>query len=453
MTIDPQEDLLGVRANLVNKYKLDDSKIGWKDSGNNGGTITYDGYDLANINENNIKDGRSYMTDSDLINAVTGYDKKYGTKFANDSNNTQPNSKYQSTMDSLLNKILGTTPFTYNPTTDPAYQAYLGQTQREGARASEDAMATGAALSGGRQNSWSTAVGADTSARYAKMATDSIPEFQDAAYGKYRDGINDQYNQLDTLMKVDDTAYARSQDEKSNYAATAGQFRGDFQKEINNVKNDGDTSNDWKADILGSMRQDKIAGQETAKSQSDQAAFSNALDVMKTLGYATPEIANMLGIPQGTTTASYKSSLSKSVGGGGGSGNSNTEVDNARALLTLLGKATPEIAKVLGIPEGTTTMEYEKNQGAPSEDSQLFKDDIYFKQAQDMLNATVDVGEVNQFTGKQETKPKYTEWDVINYILSQGFDSKKEADYLNALNIEMPDDPQWLLKDPLNLGK
>jgi len=126
--------------------------------------------------------------------------------------------------------------------------------------------------------------------------------------------LQNRLNELDTLeaKKVANEAQA-----KADYLATIGQFYGDYQAEINRVKNDGDPSNDWQLPFLQQARQEKIANQGLDQQgkvidQGITYSVSQALEATRQ-GMWNQQIADALGMP---FTEASRMQISRSGGGG-----------------------------------------------------------------------------------------------------------------------------------------
>lgn len=133
-----------------------------------------------------------------------------------------PAAETQDNYAGLLDQGGTQTSFVYDPEQDPVWSAYKKQYTREGERASANAMAQAAAMSGGRPSSYAVTAGQQAGNYYAGQMSDIIPELAQDAY----------------------TRYLNEQDLK-------------------------------------------------------QQEFNNALNLYQTLGYATPEVAKILGISDG----------------------------------------------------------------------------------------------------------------------------------------------------------
>ncbi|MDP4121193.1 MAG: hypothetical protein Q8876_09130, partial [Bacillota bacterium] len=144
----------------------------------------------------------------------------------------------------------------------------------------------------------------------------AAPEFEDRYNTEQRQKQNDTLNMVNTLLGIETRNQNAEDKAKSDYAATANQYYDDFQAEINKIKGDNDPTNDWKAGILGSLRQEKIQTQKAnqaaldkaaaeAAAKGNQQAFENALKVWQTDGIASDSVAKILNVPKGASTKDY----------------------------------------------------------------------------------------------------------------------------------------------------
>lgn len=115
----------------------------------------------------------------------------------------------QDTRDSyagLLNPAGTQGSFAYDPTQDPVWSSYKKQYAREGERASANAMAQAAAMSGGIPSSYAVTAGQQAGNYYAGQMSDIIPELEQNAYQRYiyeqqlkQQGFENALNLYDTL--------------------------------------------------------------------------------------------------------------------------------------------------------------------------------------------------------------------------------------------------------------
>lgn len=99
---------------------------------------------------------------------------------------------------------------------------------------------------------------------------------------------------------------------KQDVINTLGAYSGDYQARYNQIANDGDPSNDWQLPYIQQARQEKITNQQaleakkaTLQTAAQQKQWDNALELWKTAGTASNEVASVLGIAPGTKTAGY----------------------------------------------------------------------------------------------------------------------------------------------------
>ena len=105
----------------------------------------------------------------------------------------QHSDAYNKTMADVLNYG----DFSYDYTTDPLYDVYAKAYTREGRRASEDALAQAAAMTGGVPSSYANTAAQQAGNYYAAQLADKIPELRAQAYSEYQNAYNmlrDKYN-------------------------------------------------------------------------------------------------------------------------------------------------------------------------------------------------------------------------------------------------------------------
>ena len=124
---------------------------------------------------------------------------------------------------------------------------------------------------------------------------------------------------------ADVTAYNRLEDKKAAYAATAGQFSGNYKAEMDRLASSDDPDKEWKINILAALRQKKI-DEAMAKYQKQ--------------GYVSEDIAAALGLEVGTMTDAYKAQQEAAA--------AKQQVDNAIKMFAQLGYLTPEMVQILG---------------------------------------------------------------------------------------------------------
>ena len=148
-------------------------------------------------------------------------------------------SQYSGQIQGLVDQILNRDKFSYDLNGDALYKQYAQQYAQQGKMAMMDTMGQAAAMTGGYGNSYAQTVGQQTYQGYMQQLNDKVPELyqlaadqyaregedmlnqysllvnqDEQAYGRYRDGVDDYYTELDRL--TEDARY-KSEDEYGKY--------------------------------------------------------------------------------------------------------------------------------------------------------------------------------------------------------------------------------------------
>ena len=108
--------------------------------------------------------------------------------------------------------------FSYDPTTDAAYQSYAKEYARLGEKARQNTLGDVASLTGGYASSYATSAAAQAQNDYNRQLTAVIPELQNAAYNRWSDQLSNKYNYANLLAGIDATGYDRWADNRAfNY--------------------------------------------------------------------------------------------------------------------------------------------------------------------------------------------------------------------------------------------
>lgn len=148
------------------------------------------------------EDGSQY-----LVNIPGGNNE--GFSYAPAPTHTDP---YSSRIDKMLNEVLNRDAFSYDALSDPLYQQYSQQYQREGERAMQDTLGQVSARTGGLASSYATSAAAQANNYYASQLADKIPELYQLAYSMYLDDIDGKVRDLGLLENASDRQYNRYQD-------------------------------------------------------------------------------------------------------------------------------------------------------------------------------------------------------------------------------------------------
>lgn len=156
---------------------------------------------------------------------------------------------YQAVLDDIVNQK----DFTYDHEQDPVYKAYEQKYQREGERASENVLAQLAAMTGGRPSSYAISAAQQAGNEYAAALADMIPTLRQNALAEHQNKMGAKYDILSALQNKQQTDYQ------------------------------------------------KVLDDENRK----RLAIQDALTKYQVLGYATPDVAELLGIMPGIPKGQY----------------------------------------------------------------------------------------------------------------------------------------------------
>jgi hypothetical protein len=198
------------------------------------------------------------------------------TDIYNQINNVQPyQSKYGSSLESLINQISGSK-FTYDPETDTSLKAAQGQAIKTNLEAMNDRGILNSTV---------------TTDRSAQVASELVPQYENMAYGRYQDNVNNLYKQAEFYNQLDQQGYAKYQDEVNSLYK-----RADF---INNL--DTMAFNKYKDQV------DQDYNERMLKLDTEQNTLTNkrneitdAWNRVSQIGYVDNQTSIILGVPVGT---------------------------------------------------------------------------------------------------------------------------------------------------------
>ena len=158
-------------------------------------------------------------------------------------------SRWDPTIQEMIQGILDRPDFSYDPETDLLYQQYRKQYNREGDRATADALGAAAAASGGLPSSYATTAAAQAGNYYASQLTDKIPELYQLAYNKYLNDYDMQLSDLGVVQGQEQTDYDR-------YLNALSQYNTDREFAYNDYLNDYNMANQNLQTALGLQNND-----------------------------------------------------------------------------------------------------------------------------------------------------------------------------------------------------
>ena len=173
-----------------------------------------------------------------------------------------------------------------------------------------------------------------------------------------RNALEQQRYDATQAKAADVTAYNRLEDKKAAYAATAGQFSGNYKAEMDRLASSDDPDKEWKIDILAALRQKKI---------------DDAMAKYQKQGYVSEDIAAALGLEVGTMTDAYKAQQEAAA--------AKQQVDNAIKMFAKLKYLTPEMEQILkayGLTQDDITRLYKNQATGGSSGSGSNDGDLWF---------------------------------------------------------------------------
>ncbi len=224
----PLAGLTGIKDTIMQYGGYKDSQVGW-DQGNQ--NVLIDGQSL--MRADTVKDGKSYGNAKSIMAAIDAYAAKNKPVVqttpvlnaaaqaatplpaAQVAKPTEYVSPYSSKIDSILNSLTSKQEFSYNPETDPVFQAYKTQFGIAGDKALTNTMGEASSLTGGRLNSWAVSSGSQAKAGYDQTLMDRVPELANAAYSRRQGDIQNESNALRDIQSYDNAQYGRFNDTKN----------------------------------------------------------------------------------------------------------------------------------------------------------------------------------------------------------------------------------------------
>lgn len=255
--------------------------------------------------------------------------------------------RYAEKIDATLNEAVNAPAFSYDAASDPVFQAYQKQYAREGERAVQDAIGKAAAANGGAVSTAGMTAATQAGQYYAGQLTDKIPQLYEQAYNRYLNEYNRKVNNLGLLQGQEATEYARSRDAQGDWESDRNW---EYNRRLNalGVFQDADaTAYSRHRDTVGDYESDR--NWKYGLHQDEQDRRLNMVDLYRTLENdertRLADTADRLSAQEQTEYDRYLDGL---------------DIDTARKnyamnLWSQMGYATKEVAEILGVAEGTPT--------------------------------------------------------------------------------------------------
>lgn len=125
--------------------------------------------------------------------------------------------RYSAMLDELMGKVRDYGPFSWSKESDPSYSAYAKQYRREGQRATADAMAQAAAMTGGNVSSAAMTAAGQAGDYYAAQLADKVPELYQNAYQRYLSEYSMLADRLNQAQQAEQYDYAKYLDQLGQY--------------------------------------------------------------------------------------------------------------------------------------------------------------------------------------------------------------------------------------------
>lgn len=352
-----------------------------------------------------------------------------------------PTSRTETTLNTLNDKVnatpfefKGPTEFKYDVNSDPAYLSALATAQANIAQQQAD---TGAALraSGQGKSSYSEQVANQIGAKeMARLSSEIVPQLVEQAYNRYSDQANRD-------MQTQQLNYGASQDHLTNLGNLYGlQDKQDFQNPITEAQTTGKYTSGEAQQLYDTVLQAKQAYASATTPEARAAANAQAIAArqkLESLGYDTSKFGADVTLDNASNNRPYLSTLGQQsqdlankesnlnaantymnqsgyilnpqedwsgyprqiASGGQGqtltgqqtfsnltTDQQNRDIANRTTALNewaQAGYATPVVAKILGVPEGTPTNDAAYRTAAQTLDADMFE----YQQMQDKAAA------------------------------------------------------------------
>ena len=230
-----------------------------------------------------------------------GYDSQYDKTYL-----FNYNPKYQQQADKFRGQAQEYGDFEYDYRTDPQFLAMANLYGNNAKKAMDQTLASASAANGGRLTS--SAIAAASQAYQDKMANveQEVPQLRQAAYNMY----NDDYNRIRTNMLDAENAgindYNIWSDNYDRMYTNAWDL-------INHETNSKLVDSQIRSSDAAIATNDKLADEQVRSGEAvrESTAFNDALLASDKIGSVTKELADMIGVPEGTPMQAAKEFVEK----------------------------------------------------------------------------------------------------------------------------------------------
>ena len=142
-------------------------------------------------------------------------------------------SQYAQQLKKAQDAALNREKFQYNLSSDPLYQQYKQQYQRQGKLAMKDTVGQAAAMNGGYGSSYGQMAGQQAYNGYLQQLNDRVPELYQLALSKYQQEGQEAMDRLNMLGQLESKDYSRYQDALANWQTERGYATDRYDNERN----------------------------------------------------------------------------------------------------------------------------------------------------------------------------------------------------------------------------
>ncbi len=189
-------------GNYAGRYGLSADALGYSN-----GVVTVGGRPIDTLYIDD--DGKAWAFRNDVEAAAEEYARSLGVRSPNEILE-EYNNEYLPQIESLSRSIMNRDEFSYDPGSDPVYQAYREQYLLNADRAARDTMADYAGLTGGYANSSAVTAAALTQQYYMSQLSSMIPQLAADAYERYSSDIDRDTEMLGSMIDLYDKAYGNT---------------------------------------------------------------------------------------------------------------------------------------------------------------------------------------------------------------------------------------------------
>nr|DAP98213.1 MAG TPA: lytic transglycosylase [Caudoviricetes sp.] len=319
-----QDSSYSSRKNLASQYGISNYS-GTASQNTNLLKALQSGSSQAGSTNNNTANGAnvtitpvsSSSSGSPATNYLTGYQYQkytpsskvtdYADKLA-DLEDSKPDayvSKYDSTIDDLIDSILNREQFDPNSVYDTdLYKNYREQYMQQGNKAMRDTIGNISGMTGGYGSTYATAAGQQAYDNYLSQLGDKTLDIYDRVYQQYLNEGQELYNQLGMVNNQDSIDYGRYRDTVSDYYNDlnyyAGRYDSSYNQDFGEYQYDQDAMR-WAEEYAYQKTQDALA-QQNWQTQFDYQKEQDALQ------YALQQQQLALSASRSSSGGSSKSS-------------------------------------------------------------------------------------------------------------------------------------------------